>query len=219
MPKQLYEFRACKLLHVLESGSSSSQKGNFMPIQNNAELAETVERVSKDLQAIQKFLGRDLSRPCKIRFPYGYIRTASHFRNRFWFVSDTTLRQNIGYTLILNDVLHWLMVRTSLTGTAKEMLIKDGIVLLGNIAESLTKLPLSSSAAQKPYKKRTERLETMGIITTALRTDLDWLWDTRNNCHLFLVTFREYGHYTEVDYNKAFRTTRALRDALDAHFR
>ena len=189
-----------------------------MSIQSDQELNEALERVGKDIQAIQDYVGRDFTRPCKIRFPRGYIRTAAEFRSRLTFILDTTLRENISYALMLHDVQHWVLVRTDLMGTAKEMLIKDAIVLLGNIAETLTKLPLSVSAQKKSYKKRTERLETMAVITAALRTELDWLWDTRCNCHLFLVAMREYGHYAADDYNRAATALRSFRNALHAHF-
>lgn len=119
---------------------------------------------------------------------------------------------------MLHDVQHWNLVRTDLFGTAKEMLIKDAVVLLGNIAETLTRLPLSNSAQKKSYKERTKRLESMGVVTAAQHADLDWLWDTRCNCHFFLVTMREYGHYDVADYNRAVRTLRAFRDALELHF-
>ena len=185
-----------------------------MGIETEDQLAETLDRVGSDLQAIQDYVGRDFSRSCKIRFPRGYIRTASHFRSRLAFVADTTLKENLSYALMLHDVQHWTLIRTDLAGTAKEMLIKDSIVLLGNIAETLTKLPLSQSARRKSYKKRTERLEARGIIATALRTDLDWLWETRCNCHLFLVSMREHGHYRTAHYNGV----RRFRDALETHF-
>ena len=171
-----------------------------MTIQSDRDLDEALERVGGGIQQIQDYVGRDFSRPCRMRFPRGYIRTANHFRNSLDFVADETLRHNLSYALLLYDVQHWILVRTDLSGVAKEMLIKDAIVLLGNIAETLTKLPLSTSAAKKSYKKRTERLRSMGIIEPALQDDLDWLWDTRNNCHYFLVTMREYAHYTAQDY-------------------
>jgi hypothetical protein len=98
------------------------------------------------------------------------------------------------------------------------MLIKDAIVLLGNIAETLTKLPLSASAKRKSYKRRTQRLEALAVITSALHTDLDWLWDTRCNCHFFLVTMREHGHYRTADYNRAVASVRSFREALHTHF-
>ena len=190
-----------------------------MSIESKEDLDEAVARAGGDLQAIQDYVGRDFTKPCKVRFPRGFLRTASHFRLRLAFVADETLRQNMGYALMLHDVQHWILVRTDLAGIAKEMLIKDAIVLLGNLAETLTKIPLTTKAAQKEsYKKRTQRLEGLGIITAALHTDLDWLWDTRCNCHLFLVTMREYGHYTVADYNRAVFTLRTIRDALDAHF-
>lgn len=112
-----------------------------MPIESDLELTETIERTGADLQAIQDYVGREFARPCKVRFPRGFIRTADHFRSRLLFVADQTLRQNLSYTLMLHDVQRWILVRTDLTGTLKEMLIKDAIVLLGNVAETLTRLP------------------------------------------------------------------------------
>jgi len=190
-----------------------------MSIESKKDLDEAVARAGCDLQEIQDYDGRDFTKSCKVRFPRGFLRTASYFRSRLAFVADVTLRENIGYALMLHDVQHWVLVRTDLAGVAKEMLIKDAIVLLGNIAETLTKIPLTSKTAQgESYKKRTQRLKDSGIIATGLHVELDWLWDTRCNCHLFLVTMREYGHYTVADYNRAVLALRLFRDALELHF-
>lgn len=189
-----------------------------MSIESDRELEKIIRRVGGDIQAIQDYVGRDFTRECKIRFPRGYIRPAANFRSRLEYVADRTLRENISYALMLHDVQRWILMRTDLMGTAKEMLIKDAIVVLGNVAETLTKLPLAASAQKKSYKKRTAKLEALAIIPGPLRIDLDWLWDTRCNCHLFLVTMREHGHYTLVDYNRAVATLRVFSDALRAHF-
>lgn len=189
-----------------------------MRIKAKADLDETVARVGRDLQAIQDYVGRDFRQPCKIRFPRGFLRSASHFRERLAFVADQTLRENLGYALMLHDVQHWMLVRTDLGGIAKEMVLKDAIMLLGNVAEALTKVPLVKTWQKEAYKQRTQRLERLGIISAALHTELNWLWSTRCKCHLFQVDSREYGHYTSADYSRAVMTLRNLRDALDAYF-
>jgi hypothetical protein len=130
-----------------------------MPIETEQELEDIIQRVSGDIQAIQDYVGRDFARSAKIRFSRGFLRTAAGFRSRLWFVANATLRENISYALILHDVQHWVLNRTDLSSTAREMLIKDAIVLIGNIAETLTNLPLTASGRKRSYKQRTKGLK------------------------------------------------------------
>lgn len=188
-------------------------------IENDQELQEAVARVNFDLQAIQNYLGQDNHTHAKIRFPRGFIRTAVHFRERLNFLNDKTLVRNISYALILSDVYRWLLNRTDVAGTAKEMIIKEGICLVGSLCESITKDVLTGIVGKKKgYKDRTQYLVDSGIIGAALQTELDWVWNTRNNEHLFLVEIREHEHYRLSDYNRAVRALRALREDLAAHF-
>ena len=188
-------------------------------IENDQELQEAVARVNFDLQAIQNYLGQDNHTHAKIRLPRGFIRTAVHFRERLNFLNDKTLVRNISYALILSDVYRWLLNRTDVAGTAKEMIIKEGICLVGSLCESITKDVLTGIVGKKKgYKDRTQYLVDSGIIGAALQTELDWVWNTRNNEHLFLVEIREHEHYRLSDYNRAVRALRALREDLAAHF-
>lgn len=187
-------------------------------INNDAELKEIVARVSSDLQAIQNYLGQDNHADAKITFPKGFIRTAAHFRSRFVFLGDETLKRNVAYTLILSDVYRWLLNRTDISRTAKEMIIKEGICLVGSICESVTKDVLNGAVGKKRgYKDRTQYLLDNDIIDAELKEELDWVWDSRNNEHLFLVEIREHEHYKLADYNRAIKTLRNLRDKLDEY--
>lgn len=187
-------------------------------INNNAELKEIVARVSADLQAIQNYMRQENHADAKVRFPRGFLRTAAHFRNRFAFLGDETLKRNIAYTLILSDVYRWLLNRTDISRTAKEMIIKEGICLVGSLCESVTKDVLNGAVGKKrSYKDRTQYLLDNGIIDAELKEELDWVWDTRNNEHLFLVEIREHEHYKLADYNRAIKTLRGLRDKLDEY--
>jgi hypothetical protein len=187
-------------------------------IENDDQLKEAVARVSGDLQAIQNYLVQENHPNAKVRFPRGFIRTAAHFRQRFNFLNDETLRRNVAYTLILSDTYRWLLNRTDISGTAKEMIIKEGICLVGSLCESLTKDVLADVVGKKRgYKDRTQYLLENQIIGAALKIELDWVWDTRNNEHLFLVEIREHEHYSLLDYNRAIRSLRQLRDQLDEY--
>jgi len=185
----------------------------------NQSIEQLAERIGGDLQKLEDLLKRCGDKRTKIRFPRGFLRTAAHFRERFWFIRDENLRRNIAYSLILSDVYRWLLNRTDLQGTAREMLIKECVCLMGSLAESITKDAMQSFCGKKQgYAKRTAKMRELGIIDGALERKLDWLWDYRNREHLFLIEDREYGHYTLEHYNDAIGTFRALRKALHEYF-
>lgn len=79
----------------------------------------------------------------------------------------------------------WLLIRTDISATARDMMIKLFIFLGGSLTESITKDYLKGIYG-KSFKVRTEYLEVNGIISLELKAELDWVWDTRNNMHLFM---------------------------------
>lgn len=187
-----------------------------MAITNDTELAATVEKAGNLLQEIQDYVKRDFSKPAKIRFPRGYIRPAAEARTRLGFLDNSYLKSNISYTMLLSDVQHWLLVRTDLSGIAKEMVIKLQIFLLGSIIESVTKVFLKGRCGGH-YSKRTQYLENHGVISEQLHIDLDWLWDVRNKMHLFQLNNTEWlsEDYTVANHNRAVRAFKALLTALN----
>ena len=187
-------------------------------IDSDDELNKAVARASELLQEIHNYC-RDAGHPwgdvpkAKIRFPRGFIRPASGQRARIPFVEDANLKSNIAYTLILSDAILWLSIRTDIYGVPLEMLTKVYVFILGSICESITKDYLRGSCG-KNYKGRTEYMVNKKIIDKSLKTDLDWLWDTRNNMHLFLLNRREYK--TEYDYKCHNRAVLAFRGLIKA---
>ena len=188
-----------------------------MTIRNDDELREAVNEASELIQQIQDYVGRDFSKPAKVRFPRGYLRTAAESRRRVNFLADTTLRSNIAYTIQLADVQHWILNRTDLSGIAREMVIKLQMFLLGTIIESVTKNYLHCRCGGN-FCRRTQYLLDNCLIDTELKTDIDWLWDIRNNMHLFQLDDIEWSstHYTIANHNRAVRAFRRLLVALGA---
>jgi len=182
-------------------------------ITNDTQLATAVRQAGDLLQAISDYAGRDSRIKASVRFPRGFIRPAGEQRARLSFVNDAALRANIAYTLLLSDTVYWLLIRTDLAGTAEQMLIKLFLFIGGTMTESITKEYLKSRCG-KGYKERTEHLVRAGVISSGLKQDLDWLWDQRNNMHLFLLNTAEYTN----DYNRAahVRCVKAFRDLVDA---
>jgi hypothetical protein len=177
------------------------------------ELEEAVTEASRALQRIQELVGRSALKDAEVRFPRGYLRTAGEHRDRFPFVEDKDLRANLAYTMILADTIYWLLIRTDLSGTAREMLIKLFLFLFGTMTESITKEYLRGICG-KGFKDRNEYLLKAGIIDESLTRDLDWMWDVRNNMHLWQLEEREYIN----DYNTESqdRCTKAFRELLAA---
>jgi hypothetical protein len=186
-----------------------------MTIQSDEELAQRVIEAGALLQEIQNYVGRDFSKPAKVRFPRGYMRTAAEARGRIPFVKDVKLKSNVSYTMILSDVQHWLLMRTDLSGTAKEMIIKLQMFLLGSIIESLTTVYLKGKCG-KNFCKRTAYLKEHGVISEQLQIDIDWLWDMRNKMHLFLVDKSEWqcSDYTIANHNRAVKAFKSLLEKL-----
>lgn len=177
-----------------------------MAINNDADLQKAIEKANGLIQEIHDYAGRDFSKTWKLRFPRGYVRTATEQRARTPFLPNGSLKDNIAYTLMLSDTTHWLLVRTDVAGTIKEQLIKMHLFLLGSLCESITKTYLKGRCG-KNYKERTNFLLASGEIDQTLKDDLDWLWDMRNNMHLFLVSEREFNcpDYTIANHNRAVR--------------
>jgi len=186
-----------------------------MKITTDAELATAIKQADDLIQAMHDYAGRDFTKGWKLRFPRGYVRTAEAQRQRLSFLANGVLKDNIAYTLILSDTTHWLLVRTDVSGTIKEQLIKLHLFLLGALVESITKVHLKGKCG-KGYKERIAYLLDQNSINQSLKGDLDWLWDMRNNMHLFLVTNSEYScpDYTTANHNRAVRAFKSLITTL-----
>ena len=182
-----------------------------MEITNDLELQLALDEAGARIQAIQDYVGRDFSKPAKLRFPRGYLRTAEEARSRVKFLDNRTLRSNIAYTMQLADVQHWILVRTDLAGMAKEMVIKLQMFLLGSIIESITKTYLHGRCGGN-FCRRTQYLCDHGVIDSSLQNDIDWLWGLRNNMHLFQLDGIEWSstEYTIANHNSAVRAFRML---------
>lgn len=162
-----------------------------MSINNDRELRKAAEEAGAILQEIQDYVGYKQHNQAVTRFPRGYLRTAESFRKQFQFLDNVTLKKNISYLMMLYDSTRWLLWRTDIAGTPKEMLIKLQIFIAGTFVESITKEYLKGKCG-KGYKERTRYLYANEVIESDLKKDLDWIWDMRNNMHLFLLSEPEY---------------------------
>ena len=95
-----------------------------MAISNEKELQAATEKASELLQEIHNYCAAQNKTiaevpESRVRFPRGFIRSADYQRNRFPFLTNSDLKANIAYTLILSDTILWLAVRTDIFGTGR----------------------------------------------------------------------------------------------------
>ena len=74
-------------------------------ITNEKELIETVNSVGASIQMIHDYLAKNPQFISKnrIRFPRGFIRPATYFRDRLLFVENGSLKSNLSYNMMLTD--------------------------------------------------------------------------------------------------------------------
>jgi hypothetical protein len=191
-----------------------------MPIRNDRELERSARHSGELLQEIHDYCGRDSRHPlAKVRFPRGYILTANAYRATLPFVRDEHTKTNLAFALMTLDVLRWLAVRTDLTGTALEMVIKEAICVLGTICECLTvRRGAHGLGRNTGFSHRIQKLVELGIINEDTQTDLDWVWEIRCREHLMDLDHVEFHRYGRADCNRAINAYCELRDALTERY-
>lgn len=190
-----------------------------MPIETDEQLGEAVTQCGVLVQEITDYLATHPRREWhgRVRFPRGFLKTNAEIRLGLPFIEDDTLKRNVSYALMTFQTLYWVVFRTDISGQAREMLIKEAVCLLGAICESISIFPGTAGLGRgKSFSKRMDRLLELGVIDRSARRRLQWLWDKRNQEHLYDVPFREFEHYSNSDWFKAVKAYRALRDALTA---
>src|SRR5690606_10798067 len=152
----------------------------------------------------------------RVRFPRGFILSAGTYRCSLPDIGTEVQRRNASYALMTLDVFRWVCVRTDLSGAALSMVVKEAIAILGALCEWMTKEATRGAGSSRRYAVRTGRLVDAGIIDSALKEELDWIWGTRCNEHLYEVTSLEHEMYSRADYNRGLAAYKALRQALIA---
>lgn len=187
-----------------------------MPISTKGELSEAVRKAGELLQNIQDYLGDRKSEEGRVRFPRGFIKSADDYRSKLPRRVESPLRDNIAYALMMTDVLRWLAIRTDITATALDMIIKQGIAIIASVAEALSiqkgRVGLGKS---KSFCDRMNHYNETDVINDNLRRDLIWLWNKRQGVHLYDLVHSEYhAGYTREEYNRARRALFKFIDAL-----
>jgi hypothetical protein len=189
-----------------------------MPIRNREELEAAAREAGRLLQEINDCAGEPwfTDRAAKVRFPWRFLKPAEHHRQKLRFVASPVLRSNLAYAVMTHDVLRWVVTRTTITGQAEEMLIKEAICLIGSMCESITVFPGEHGLGRnnRTFVQRVGSLRERGVIGDELHDELCWVWEVRKREHLVDVPRAEWREYDTAHWNRATDAWKALRRAL-----
>lgn len=177
---------------------------------NKFQLKLVVSEINERLEAVQHYCGREKNLDAKIKFPRGFIRTASELRKKLPSDLPPLLTHNLSYALMTLDVLRWVVVRTDLSGAAESMIIKRSIAQLAEIIETLVK----HYTKKKKFGKAIDCLVENQTIDRSLGNELHEIWDMRTTIHLWEATELEHDKFKRGDYNKAYRSYEKLVNCL-----
>lgn len=172
--------------------------------------------ISRLLSELEELIHRNDIERVDIRFPRGVLRTAKSFRDEMYFIDDYIFKSNLAYHLMLTDIYRWMLNRFDIALTAQEMLIKEGICIIGGICGDISQ----HIAIRLIHKNRIgvsgslTLLKDKNIIDAELKKKLKHLWGQRNKLHLSSVNMRELGVYDLNKYNEAIYTWKQFKTAL-----
>ena len=171
-----------------------------VPTERRGAITTLAADASVALQELQGILGRRSDDDARVRFPRGYLIEIGRWRLALGFVRRTAVMNNVAYTLMMYDVQTWLLRRTDLAATARDMMVKAAIAALGSIAEAIIVDATSPPMGRRQrMSSRVAALAAANRIDTGVDVELKWLWDTRNRLHLFELTSSEFSFY-EADH-------------------
>jgi len=184
-------------------------------ISDEEELADAAATASEALQDIQTYLGSTPHPAGRVRFPRGFLPTATAGRRRVSFIQGEVLRTNVSYALMLAAVQRWILHRTDLAATAQEMVVKTGLAAYGSILEGVLRdFTRDALGGRQSVGGRLRLLRQLEVIDDALRDELLWLWEQRNKQHLFELSSREINHYSPTHFDRAEVAIESLLERL-----
>lgn len=154
----------------------------------------------------------------RIKFPRGFLRTFSYYREFFPYLEDQALLTRIVSHLMHRDTLHWLWLKTDLYGDARFMVIKFQLVTLASVLEGIVKtlVPKAPKKDDNMYW-RIDQLQQNNFLTNG--SSLKQLWSDRNSIHLHLEKFEENPvHYSDDNYKKWHEAIRIFMQDLKSNY-
>lgn len=194
-----------------------------MPL-SSAEIEKTMRQISDLIKELEPIFNK--KKPdnllTKIRFPRGVIHKAEDYRSKIYIVQNKTLKDNIAYSCQLADVYLWILRWFDIDLTAKQMLLKHGIVLFASIIEAITYYFVDKYLdvnVHKKFKKNLQKLLENKIITQKEHDDFDRCRCLRDKLHIQNLFIREWEEYEEKDFYFALGCVNKINKILTNNLR
>ena len=127
----------------------------------------------------------DIDTARRIDFPRGFLKTLYSNRSFLSFLNNKKIVENIALHMMHRDTLHWVWLKTDISGDARKMVIKFQLINLASILEAIVKClyPIMPKKKDDVYF-RIEKLKIEYGISNV--KDLKQLWLDRKSIHLHL---------------------------------
>lgn len=191
---------------------------------------EPIEAINKKIFQICNLIGElepefQIARPradrARIKFPWGTIQKATVYRNLFPFIQDRIINTNIAYTLQLTDILRWILNWFDLKGVAREMMIKNGVLLFACVMEAMTYDFVKHYVPERvnsKYSRNLKKLLKFGIINQEQFDEFEKCRRMRDDIHLHRLKRPERKRYTSIDYIFAFNCMMKMRHIFTRYY-
>lgn len=183
---------------------------------STTDIDELAEIAGGALQEIQTRIGdQSHVNEAGARFPRGYVRRAGDIYWSLPEIGDNTRRRNLAYRLMRSDVCRWLLSRTDVYGQIRSVVVAEYICILayGIVFFAMT-LNYRKVARRRGLTDHTQRLVENGIIDTALRVGLDWVWNIRTHEYLDATTDLRHCPHSNRDLDRASNAWDRLLNVL-----
>ncbi|MBP7792401.1 MAG: hypothetical protein KA120_05000 [Candidatus Goldbacteria bacterium] len=185
---------------------------------NKKNIENLVKNMSDELQQLEELIKINGINKVSIKFPRCFIRTADYFREKYNFIYRKPLIDNIAYCLQVSDIYRWILNRFDLDFTAKEMLIKQGIVYLSSVIEAMCWYFVKYFLKVEPNKKFSKnliKLKNKNFFSNELLKNIEEFKKKRDNIHLQRLEHKELKKYTINDYNEGIKIIHKIKEEIE----
>ena len=188
------------------------------------EISKIVSDIGLKFQALEDLLKNSTKQDTTklfIRFPRGFIRPVSYYKEKYSFVKQRPLLDNISYCLQMTDIFRWIMNRFDIDLSAKEMIIKHGIICTSSAIEAMIWYLVSAECNLKPAKRFSKNIAKMQgkkVLSDKLLEEIDSFRKMRDHVHLNKLNHKENRKYAFKDYNMGILILHKIKNEIESPF-
>lgn len=190
-------------------------------IKNDDDFQKSVDIVSEHLQAITDFARHNNSErlAARIKFPRRYFKTVYTIKKKFPWLDEGIVKSNVSYHYMYLDTMRWIANFTDIYAVPKSMIFKNAIVAYASISECLIYFAAKKfNLLEGRTIPQAKKLHTLSVLSEGLVKEIEWLWNSRHNVHIHLVTEPEGDRYSAFLANRSSAIVEQIEIEINAYF-